>query len=138
MEENKEKAQELFMEFQALEQHIKQLQKQLEMITSQLVDLTVTNNSLDEFAKIDTKKEIFVPLNSGIFAKASIIDTKELLVNVGANVVVKKDVQSTKKLISKQIAEIRNVQKRMVDELEKMTSHAAELEGKIQKLVSEE
>ena len=139
MEENKEeKAREMFMEFQALEQHIKQLQKQLELVTSQMIDLTATNSSLDEFANVDIKKEVFVPLNSGIFAKASIINTQELLVNVGANVAVKKDVASTKKLISKQIDEIRKIQRQMIDELEKMTTRAAELEAIIQGLVSSE
>ena len=138
MEENREKAQEMFMEFQALEQHIKQLQKQLELITSQLIDLTMTNHSLDEFAEIDTKKEVFVPLNSGIFAKASVSDTSELLVNVGANVVVKKNVPSAKKLISRQIDEIKKIQRQMIEELEKMTNHAAEMETKIQGLVSGE
>ena len=139
MEKDKEeKAREMFMEFQAVEQHIKQLQKQLEMITGQLIDLTVTNNSLDEFSNIDSKKEIFVPLSSGIFTKANLSGTQELLVNVGANVVVKKDVPSTKKLIGKQVEEIKKVQRQMIEELEKMTSHAAELEMKIQSVVSGE
>src|SRR3989338_6006755 len=139
MEKNKEeKAREMFMEFQALEQHIKQLQKQLEMVTGQMIELSGTNKSLDEFANIKANSEIFVPLNSGIFAKASILTTKELLVNVGANVVVKKDVPSAKSLISKQIDEIRKVQKQMIEELEKMTANASELEGKIQSLVSGE
>lgn len=137
MEENKEeKARETFMEFQALEQNIKQLQKQLEMITSQMIDLTATNKSLDEFANINANKEVFVPLSSGIFAKANISNTKELLVNVGANVVIKKDIPSTKHLISKQIDEIRRIQKQMIEELEKMTTHASELETRIQSLVS--
>ena len=103
MEENKEKkAQELYMEFKMVEQHIKQMQAQLEAITHQIMELRSTSSSLDEFKKIDAGKEIFVPLSSGIFAKASVKDTSELLVNVGANTVVKKDVDSAKKLIQNQ------------------------------------
>lgn len=139
MEESKEEqAREMFMEFQALEQHIQQLQKQLEMVTGQMVDLVSTNMVLDEFANLSKEKEVLVPLSSGIYSKASISSTDELLVNVGANVVVKKDVHSTKKLISKQIDEIKNVQKQMIEELEKMTNRAALLEVKIQSLVSGE
>ena len=137
MEEKEKKAQEMYMEFQALEQHIKQLQKQLEMVTHQLIELNSTNNSLDEFTKINAGKEIFVPLSSGIFAKASIKDTSELIVNVGANVVVKKDVISTKKLIQNQMEEIKKIQRQMINELEKMTSHAAQIEMKLQELVSQ-
>ena len=134
--ENKEKQnQEIYMEFQALEQHIKQLQGQLEMVTQQLMELSVTNNSLDELNSIKTGKEIFVPISSGIFAKANISSTTELLVNVGANVVVQKDVPSTKKLILQQIEEIKKVQMQFMNELDKMTSRASELEMELQKLV---
>ena len=137
MENKDRKAQEMYMEFQVLDQHIKQLQKQLEMVTHQLIELTVTSNSLDEFNNIKNEKDVFVPLSSGIFAKASIKDTSQLLVNVGANVVVKKDVAETKKLISNQIEEIKKVQKNMIDELDKMTEHAAQLEKQLQDLVSD-
>lgn len=136
MEEKEKKAQEMYMEFQVLDQHIKQLQKQLEMVTNQLVELNMTSGSLDEFGNIKAGKEIFVPLSSGIFAKASIKDTSSLLVNVGANVAVTKDVASTKKIIQNQIEEVRKIQKQMVDELEKMTSHAAQMEMNLQEFIS--
>ena len=135
-EEKEKKAQELYMQFQMLDQHIKQLQRQLEAVTSQLVELSMTGSSLDEFKSLSAGKEIFVPLSSGIFAKASIKDTSELLVNVGANVAVKKDVASTKSLIQSQMEEVKKIQKQMIDDLEKMTSHAAHLEMQLQNMVS--
>lgn len=137
MEEKEKRAQEMYVQFQALDQHIKQLQKQLEMVTHQLIELTATGSSLDEFKSISAGKEIFVPLSSGIFAKASIKDTSELLVNVGANVAVKKDVASTKRLIQNQVEEIKKIQRQMIEELEKATSHAAQLEAQLQELVSQ-
>ena len=137
MEDREKKAQEMYMQFQVLDQNIKQLQKQLEMITHQLIELNATSNSLDELKTIGNGKEIFVPLSSGIFAKASIKDTSELLVNVGANVVVRKDVASTKTLIQNQMEEIKKIQKQIIDELDKMTNHAAQLEMQLQGMVSE-
>ena len=136
-EEKEKKAQELYMEFQMIEQHIKQLQGQLEVITNQLIELSTTRNSLEEFNKINMDKEVFVPLSSGIFAKAKIKDTSDLLVNIGANVVVKKDIDSTKKLIQNQIEEIKKIQRQMIDNMEKMTNHAAQLEMQLQSLISE-
>ena len=138
MEGKEKKTQELYMEFQVLDKHIKQLQNQLEAVTHQLLELHATSNSLDEFKKINTGKEIFVPFSSGIFAKANIKDTSELLVNVGAGIVVKKDIISAKKLIQNQIEEIQKIQKQMINELEKLTSHAAQLERQLQSLVSQE
>ncbi len=137
MENKEKKVQELYMEFQVLDKHIKQLQTQLEAVTHQLIELHSTSNSLEELKKIYDGKEIFVPLSSGIFAKANIKDTSELLVNVGANIVVKKDIASTKKLIQNQIEEIKKIQKQMINELEKMTSHAAQLEKQLQSLIPE-
>ena len=134
-DDKQQKVQEMYMEFQVLEQHIRQLQKQLEAVTQQLIELTITSSSLDEFNKTKPGKEIFVPLSSGIFAKASIKDTSGLLVNVGANVVVQKDVASTKKLIQKQMEEIKKIQEQMVGELEKLTNHAAQLEMQLQSMV---
>ena len=137
VEDKEKKAQEIYMEFQMLEQHIRQLQSQLEMVTHQLMELAATSSSLDEFKKISSGKDIFVPLSAGIFAKASIKDTSDLLVNVGANVAVKKDIDSTKKLIQGQMDEIRKIQKQMADELDKMMHHAAQLEMQLQSIVSE-
>ncbi|MBI2653770.1 prefoldin subunit alpha [Candidatus Woesearchaeota archaeon] len=137
VEDKEKKAQELYMEFQVIDKHIKQLQQQLELVTSQFMELNATNRTLDEFTKIEVGKEIFVPLSSGIFAKASIKDSSELLVNVGANVAVNKDIPSTKKIIQNQIEEVKKVQKHMVEQLERMTTHAAQLEKQLHDLVSE-
>jgi len=137
MEDKENKAQEIYMEFQAIEQNIKQLQRQLDVVTHQLFELASTSQSLDEFKDVGAGKEVLVPLSSGIFAKASIKNTSELLVNVGANIVVKKDVASAKKLVQNQVEEIKKIQKQTIDELEKMTSYAAQLEMKLQSMVSQ-
>ena len=138
MEEKEKQIQEMYLEFQQLEQYIKQLQRQLEVITHQLMEISAASNSLDEFKKITPAKEVFVPLSSGIFAKASINDNSELLVNVGANVGVTKDIDSTKKLISNQLEEIKKIHQQTVEELEKMTHRASQLESMMQRLVQQE
>ena len=137
MPDNKEKeAQELYVEFKMLDEQIKQLQKHLELITNQLVELTVSNNSLDELKKISSEKNIFVPVSSGIFAKAVINDTSQLFVNIGANVIVQKNLDSTKKLIQNQIEEIKNIQKKILEDLEKMTNRAMHLERQLQGIMA--
>ena len=138
MSDKEQKAQEMYMEYQALDQRIKQLQKQLELITQQIMEATSTSQSIEEFRNAKAGSEIFVPLTSGIFAKATLKDTSELLVNVGAGTVVAKDISSAKKLIVSQIDEMQKVQKRMADELEKMMGHAGQLEMQLQKMVSDQ
>ena len=134
-ETNEQAMQEIYMKFQMMDKKIKNIQQQLEAVTQNLVELTVTLNSLEDFSQADLKKEVLIPLNAGIYAKANLRSNSELLVNVGANVVVEKDVPSTKKLIQGQIEEVRNVQNELLSELERLTSQAANLETQLQSMV---
>lgn len=135
MEDKEKQAQEMYMEYQMLDQHIKKMQAQLEAITNQLMEATSTNNAIDELDKIKSGREIFVPISSGIFVKAAIKDTSDLLVNVGAGAVVQKDRASAKKLVQAQIEEMKKIHERMVNELEKMAGRAGEIEQALQKIM---
>jgi len=137
MKENEEKLQKLYLEFQVLDQQIKQLEKQNTALNNQLMDLTVTNQSLEEMKMIKNGTEILVPLSSGIYAKAELKDNKNFIVNVGSNVTTLRDVDSSKKLILDQINEIKILQKQLVVELQENTSKAALLEQEINKIASE-
>ena len=137
MEDKEKKAQEMYMEFQMLDQNIKQLQKQLEMVTSQLVELTVTMNSLDDFNAIKGTKQVFVPLSAGIYAEATISNNSKLLVNVGAKTLVQKDVASTKNLIEKQVGEMKELQQRMMKDLDTMTEQAGAIEAQLQEIMQQ-
>ncbi|MEK6947385.1 MAG: hypothetical protein AABX32_07305, partial [Nanoarchaeota archaeon] len=66
MEGKEKQAQEMYMEYQMLDQHIKKMQAQLEAITNQLMEAASTNSAIDELDKIKSGKEIFVPISSGI------------------------------------------------------------------------
>ena len=138
MEKNEQKAQEMYMEYQMLDQHIKKMQSQIETLTNQLMEATATKNSLDELDKIKSGKEIFVPISSGIFVKAAIRETSDLLVNVGAGAVVQKDLPSAKKLVQKQLEEMKQVHERMINEVERMAARAGEIEVEIQKLMPQQ
>ena len=136
MTEQEERLQKLYVEFQLLNQQIQQLEKQNEALNNNLMELVMTSQSLDDFRQIKEKTEIFVPLNSGIFAKAELKKADELLVNVGANVVVKKDISSTKKLVERQVEQLRDIRERMVSDLKKLTMQGGMIEEELQKLVS--
>ena len=136
-QENERKAQKLYVQLQMMQENAKNLYKQLQLVEGQFIELMTTSQSLDDFKKAKLNSEILVPLNSGIFAKAELKDNSSLIVNIGANVGVKKSVDSTKKLIERQMEEIKKIQKQMVNDLEKMTNHAAQLEMKLQGMASE-
>ena len=136
MTEKEEKLQKLYLKFQILDQQIKQLEKQSAALNNHLMELMVTNQSLDDIKKTDEKTEILVPLSSGIYAKAELKDNKSFIVNVGSDTALVKDIDSTKKMIEDQIAEIKKLQENLVDQLQNQTTKAVSLEQEINKIAS--
>lgn len=136
MTEKEENLQKFYLEFQMLDQHIKQLEKQSASINDQLMEFIMTIQSLDDMKNTDEKTEILVPLSSGIYAKAELKDNKNLIVNVGSNIALIKDVGSTKKMIEDQINEIKKLQENLVNQLQTQTLKATSLEQEISKIAS--
>ncbi len=136
MTEKEQKLQKLYLEFQMLNQQIKQLEKQSAALNNHLMELMVTSQSLDDMKKTDEKTEILVPLSSGIYAKAELKDNKSFIVNVGANTALVKDTNSTKKMIEDQIDEIKKLQENLVNQLQAQTVKASSLEQEINKIAS--
>lgn len=133
---NEEQLQKLYLEFQMLDQHIKQLEKQNTALNSQLTELIITNQSLEDMKKVKKDTEILVPLSSGIYMKAELKDSNNFIVNVGSNLTVVKDLTSTKKLIETQVDEIKRLQENTITELQKYTTKAAMLETEISNIAS--
>ncbi|MAH33559.1 prefoldin subunit alpha [archaeon] len=133
---NEEQLQKLYLEFQMLDQHIKQLEKQNTVLNSQMTELIITNQGLEDMKKVKKDTEILVPLSSGIYAKAELKDSNNFIVNVGSNLTIVKDLTSTKKLIETQVDELKKLQENTITELQKYTTKAAMLETEINKIAS--
>jgi len=136
MTEKEENLQKMYLEFQMLDQQIKQLDKQHTVLNDQLVELMATRQSLEDMEKVKEKTEILVPLSSGIYAKAEIKDSKKFIVNVGANIALVKDINSTKKLMETQIDEMKKLQETLVNQLQQQTIKATALEKEINEIAS--
>src|SRR3989338_3580254 len=137
MTEQEENLQKLYIEFQLLNQQIQQLEKQNEALNNHLMELMVTNQSLDDLKDIKEKTEILVPISTGIHAKAEIKDSKSFIVNVGANVALVKDLKSTKEIIENQIGEIRELQESLAGQLQERVAKASSMEQEISQIASE-
>lgn len=132
-----EKLQKIYIEFQLLNQQIQQLEKQNEALNNNLMELIMTNQSLDDLKDIKEKTEILVPVSAGIHAKAEIKDSKSFIVNVGANVALVKDLKSTKEIIKNQIVEIRGLQESLAEQLQERVAKASSMEQEISQIASE-
>ena len=132
-----EELQKLYVEFQHLDKHIKQLENQSTALNNQLIELMATKQSLEDIKKVKEKAEILVPLSSGIYAKAELKDNKNFIVNVGANTALLKDVDSTGQLIESQIEEMKKLQENLANQLQEQTTKAASIEQEMNQIASE-
>jgi len=126
-----------YIELQLMEQQMKQLQENAKVLDSQLAELIGVIQSLEDFKSVENKTRLWVPISNGIFTKAELIDNRELMVNVGADVVVKKSAEETKSLIAGQMDEIKKVQQKVVEELQRIAVKAMGIEKELNKLLSE-
>ena len=133
MEQNE--LQKRYMEYQMIDQNIKQLKEQMELADQQLIEIMAAIQSLDEFSSIKEGSEILVPVNNGIFAKAKLQKEDNLLVNVGGATIVNKSIEDTKKLIEKQKEEMEKIRKSISENINKLVEKASVIEKDLSKLM---
>lgn len=133
---NTQELQQKYMKLQTNNQQLQQLQQQLQAVQNQLVEVQTILLALDDIAKTEVGKEMFVPLSSGIFVKAEIKDNKMLKVNVGSNTVVEKSVQDTKALLDRQILDLNKLNEELTSQYAKVVSDAEKLQLELQSLAS--
>ncbi len=129
------KLREKYTELRLIDQHIRQLQRQLQDLENQILEIMYVQQSLDDLKDVKVGKEILVPVSNGIFAKATLKENNELLVNVGANTVVKKDVDSVKKMLEININEIKKLEQHFLQDLQKLGMQATEIEREMSSLI---
>ncbi|MBA7600711.1 Prefoldin subunit alpha [subsurface metagenome] len=123
--------QELFYKLSMFDQHIKQINQQLQLIEKNIFDLNSLDSGMDEI-KGSVGKEILGQLGRGIFVKANII-SEELVVDVGNKNFVKKSITDTKKIIKEQIEKLRQIEKELKDKIEEINEEVAGLVLEVQK-----
>jgi len=130
-----EEMQQKYMEYQMLDQRIKQMQEQMEVIENQKMEALATLQSMDDFSNLKEGDEILVPINNGIFAKAKFIKEDKVRVNVGGQLVVDKSIEETKKLIEKQSDELNKISDKIVESINILAERAGMIEKELSKNV---
>ena len=130
-----EDTQRKYIEIQILEQQIKQIQKNLEILNQQIFELNMISNSLTEIKKTKIGQELLIPLGSGIFIKTELKDNNEILTNVGSDVVVSKTNAETKTFIKSQTEFVTEMITKIEQELHLSISKYEELKEDLQELV---
>ena len=118
-----------YQQMQMMDYQIKQLQKVIENIDAQLVEINNTIEALTEFAKVNNNEEILFPVANGIFAKGKLTDNKLLRINIGSNVVVEKDVTDTVKMMEIQSGDIQSYRIEVMTQLQSIIDKMNQLQG---------
>ena len=129
--QQQQQMQKVYMEYQMLDQQVKQMEKQLQAIESQIIDLQGIIINLDEFKSVNKGKEILFQLSPGIFSKAKLNDANELIVNVGAGIAVTKNIEQTKEILSRQLNEMQQVSVQISNEIRSLVTRAAQIEQEL-------
>jgi len=119
---------EKYQQMQMLDYQIKQIQKLIENIDAQLVEISSTVEAITEFEKLKSNDEILFPIANGIFAKGKLTDNKILRINVGSNVVVEKNIADTIKMMEKQASDIEVYKSEVMGQLQKFIEKVQELQ----------
>ena len=98
--------QERTQHMQMLEHQMMQLQKVLETIDAQLLEINNAVDALQEFSKLSVNDAALVPLANVIYAESKITNVKTLRVNIGSGVVTDKTVDEVIKMMQQQVTDI--------------------------------
>jgi len=121
--------QDKYQQMQILDYQIKQLQKVMESIDTQLLEISNTAEALKEFEKLNGHDEILFPIANGIFAKGKLSDNKMLKINIGSNVSIDKSVVDTIKMMETQAKDIESYKIEVMAQLQQFIDKMNDLQG---------
>lgn len=126
-----------YMEYQVLEQQLKQIQEHMQKMEEQVGETVAVVQSLEELNGKEPGSEVLVPISNGIFFKAKKGDVDKFLVNVGSGIVVEKDFKSTKELIDARAIEIEKYREQLSGEMVKIIEKYQKIEKELEQLVQD-
>lgn len=126
-----EELQQKFMELQTYEEQIKLIQQQVGTLAQQVMELNMLENSLGELKDVKKETEILVPLGSGIFTKAKLLNTEEVIMGVGYKIHVKKTISDAKKIVKDQTVEMNKIMQQAEEQLQHIALEAQHIQQDI-------
>ncbi len=125
---------EKYMEFQMLEQSLRQLEQKKSTVENQINDFISLNESLDGLKSSENNSPMFSPIGSGVFIKSEVKDTEDVLVNIGSNIAIERSIEESKKLVDFQISELNSMLVKINEEISKGLEKGSKLNAEIAKL----
>jgi prefoldin alpha subunit len=134
MSEDRRNLERILVELNAYEQQAQILQRRMELINASLQEIALTSESLDELKNIDEENEVLMPLGSGIYVKAKIIERKKVIYSIGADIVVDKDITGAQLSLDQRSMALQNALQTTGQQLQQMANKINELNRAAQAL----
>lgn len=131
-------AQRFAQELNLLQNLGESLQKQVELLNQNLLEISLTGNTLSELEKSEGEKEILVSLGSGSFMQGKLPKTEMVIVGLGAGVSAERSIPEAKKLIEERAEVYGKLVERSRGELDKVLARVNLLQPQLQALLEAE
>jgi len=129
---NKEEYQNKYLEFQALGEHIKQIQNSIMELEQQLAELRKLQESLESIENTKLNEEVLVLLGAGTYIKTKLADDKKVIMNIGADKLVDKSINDSISLVKSQTDELVKIHNQMNNEFINHTLKLQKLHQELQ------
>ncbi len=128
---NEEEKQQKLIELQILNQQAEYIRNQIINMCEQVENLQRLREGLKHIGQEKLNNDMFAPLSSGVFIKASLKDTEEVLVAVGAGVFVKKEINEVIEMLQEQEERMGLLLNQTKLEFENFAKSASEIEKEL-------
>jgi len=135
-DEEKKELQRKYMQFQLARQYMAALMEQKNAIEAKIAEMAMTVDSMRTLKKVKKSEEMWSTLGSDVFVTSDVKDTSTAIVAIGAGVYAKKPMDEAIKTIEIRHAELTEVERQLVAELESLNKQLAKLEPEIQAMAA--
>lgn len=126
------------MQFQMLQKQMEQINEHVELIQRQRGEVIDSIDALEGLEQVKEGTEVFAPIATGVFIKASFKDTKNLLINVGADTVVERSVKDVIGLLKQQDEGLQEKMRQAGEILEHLQEQAMQIYRQVEAVEAEE
>ena len=137
-QDDQKKLQSLLVQIRSYQATLQEMARQTALAERAIDEIAATIEAIEQLPKTK-ESEALIPLGSGVFAKAELLDKKNFIVTAGAGVHLEKTVAETKKFLEERKARLeandkmlREQAERLSIELENANQIAEELYAKLQ------
>lgn len=135
MEKEKEELTKIAYEAQAYQQQVQVMQQQLSTLQMNIVEIVGCIETLKGLKNVKNK-DVFLPIGSGAYVKAKIIDEERILLDIGAGMIAEKAIEESIELLEKKKKNVEKLRDELQQNIKAIGEHIHKLDAEAKKIVS--